>query len=127
MERKRRAKKARAAPARGVDTAKLHIPGHADEAWAFLPDPRAGSSRTEDDMAEDLAEDFLVSATAAEAVGTQPRETALEEVLGGPFVIDETGMGSDGDLVLDRRRPGRPSDRLWRLAMAARERRGGSA
>lgn len=58
-----------------------------DSAHAFLPDPSAGgSARTNDDLAENLAEEFVASATSAEEIRETDRDRIFEEELGGPFV-----------------------------------------
>jgi hypothetical protein len=54
---------------------------------AFLPDPRDGApARTDVDLAESLAEDFLESATSAEEAGEDIRDEFVPEELGGPFI-----------------------------------------
>lgn len=65
--------------------ARIHRPSDAD---AFLRDPpRNGSRRVRDDLAEELAEDFLSSATSAEKVYLQNRDSSVPEDDGGPFVV----------------------------------------
>jgi hypothetical protein len=61
--------------------------GRPDDADAFLPDPaRGGPSRTDDVLAESLAEEFLSSATSAEEVNEDVRDAVLPEEFGGPFI-----------------------------------------
>lgn len=61
-----------------------------DDGKAFLPDPYQPNTRdravTRDSLAENLAEEFLTSATSGEDSMQDNRDaTSLEEV-GGPFV-----------------------------------------
>lgn len=58
-----------------------------DHADAFLPDPDGGPARTSDDLAEELAEEFLKSATSGEYVGEDELDQEVPEESGGPFVI----------------------------------------
>jgi hypothetical protein len=61
--------------------------GRPDDADAFLPDPsRGGRARTDDALAECLAEEFLSSATSAEEVNEEVRDAVLPEEFGGPFI-----------------------------------------
>jgi hypothetical protein len=58
-----------------------------DDANAFLPDPEdGGPSHVDDDLAETLAEEFIVAATSAEEPGEDVRDEVLTEELGGPFL-----------------------------------------
>jgi hypothetical protein len=58
-----------------------------DDGEAFLPDPRdGGPTRTRDDLAEMMAEDFLASASSGEEQGQARRDAVVAEELGGPFV-----------------------------------------
>jgi hypothetical protein len=61
--------------------------GGSDHAHAFFPDPRTGPARVSDDLAEALAEGYLVSATSAEESGEEAHELQVEEETGGPFVL----------------------------------------
>jgi hypothetical protein len=62
-------------------------PSRPDDGEAFLPDPeQGGRARTADDLAEELAEEFVRSATSAEEAGADARDEVLPEELGGPFV-----------------------------------------
>jgi hypothetical protein len=67
----------------------LHPAGRrSDEGTAFLPDPYDGAgapARTGDDLAESLAEEFVVSATTAEEMTEDDRNAISTEELGGPF------------------------------------------
>ena len=58
-----------------------------DHADAFLPDPDGGPARTSDDLAEELAEEFLKSATSGEYVSEDELDQEVPEESGGPFVI----------------------------------------
>jgi hypothetical protein len=57
-----------------------------DDADAFFPDPAGGRARTDDVLAESLAEEFLSSATSAEEVNEEVRDEVLPEEFGGPFI-----------------------------------------
>jgi hypothetical protein len=73
--------------------------GRPDSGDAFLPDPGDGPARVRDDLAEDLAEEFLKSATSAEETFPDTLEAQVPEEEGGPFVItrgkDEFAKGVD--------------------------------
>jgi hypothetical protein len=56
-----------------------------DDADAFLRVRRDGE-RTKDDLAQELGEDFVGSATSGEDQGLALRDTVLDEESGGPFV-----------------------------------------
>ncbi len=58
-----------------------------DHADAFVPDPDGGPARTGDDLAQELAEEFLKSATSGEYVGEDELDQEVPEESGGPFVI----------------------------------------
>jgi hypothetical protein len=71
-----------------------------DTADAFIPDPQeGGQSRTSDDLAENLAEDFVRSATTGEDAEDETAEQVVPEEYGGPFVEttadEEFGMDED--------------------------------
>jgi hypothetical protein len=72
---------------------KLHPDHHgrSDDADAFFPDPGGGPARVPDDLAEDLAEGYLASATSAEEQGEARHEETVEEEIGGPFVPSTAG------------------------------------
>jgi hypothetical protein len=57
-----------------------------DDANAFLPDPEEGPARVDDDLAETLAEEFIVAATSAEEASEEVRDEVVPEELGGPFI-----------------------------------------
>ena len=50
-----------------------------DDANAFLPDPGSGPARTDDDLAEVLAEEFLEAATSAEEKTEDVRDAFVTE------------------------------------------------
>ncbi len=52
-----------------------------------MPDPGEGPARMKDDLAEELAEEFLTSATSAEESLTDALDRELTEEMGGPFVF----------------------------------------
>ena len=58
-----------------------------DAADAFFPDPGEGPALAPDDLAEELAEGFLASATMAQGQGEESHEQFVEEEIGGPFVL----------------------------------------
>ena len=71
-----------------------------DKGDAFLPDPLEGApSRTNDDLAENLAEDFVRSATTGEDADDESADQLVPEEYGGPFVEttadEEFAMGED--------------------------------
>jgi hypothetical protein len=55
---------------------------HDDDGRAFL----GGKSRSKDDLAEELGEEFVQSATSGEADGEESLNRYVEEESGGPFV-----------------------------------------
>jgi hypothetical protein len=57
-----------------------------DDANAFIPDPGSGPAHTDDEFAENMAEQFLESATSGEDQGDAALNAAQEEEDGGPFV-----------------------------------------
>jgi len=63
-----------------------HRRGRTDDADAFIPDPDGGPARIADDLAENLAEEYLESATSGEAVAEEAQDEIVPEELGGPFV-----------------------------------------
>jgi len=84
-----------------------------DHADAFLPDPDGGPARTSDDLAEELAEEFLKSATSGEYVSEDELDQEVPEESGGPFVIhsarSEFGRGVDESNPADAHREAVPS------------------
>ena len=87
-----------------------------DDANAFLPDPYNGTSakaRTKDSLAEELAEDFVMSATGAEEVGAEERDQIVPEETGGPFVVTraktEFAQGTDASNPITAERAAFPT------------------
>ena len=56
-----------------------------DDGNAFMPDPEDGPARIRDDLAEDLAEDYLQAATQGMEV-EEVHDQIVPEEIGGPFV-----------------------------------------
>ncbi|HTB73897.1 MAG TPA: hypothetical protein VK762_11665 [Polyangiaceae bacterium] len=79
-----------------------------DDANAFLPDPGEGPALVDDDLAENLAEEFIVAATSAEESGEDVRDEVVPEELGGPFLevpaSDEFDGKPDASNPLDAER-----------------------
>jgi hypothetical protein len=70
---------------------------HPDDGNAFLPDPRdGGPSRVSDDLAENLAEEFVSSATSAEESVEGVRDEIVPEEQGGPFLEVPASREFDG-------------------------------
>lgn len=71
----------------------------ADTADAFMPDPEDGPAVINDDLAENLAEEFLQAATSGEDVGDEASDGMVAEEIGGPFVettaAEEFAPGTD--------------------------------
>lgn len=69
-----------------------------DDAHAFVPDP-AERGEPNDDLAEELGEDFLTSATSGEEAHMETLDEPVPEEEGGPFLeVDgarEFASGSD--------------------------------
>lgn len=64
--------------------ARLRRDDHAD---AFLPDPDGGRAVTSDALADELAAEFLMSATSGDYVSEDELDREVPEESGGPFVI----------------------------------------
>ena len=56
-----------------------------DDGTAFMPDPEDGPARIPDDLAENLAEDYLQAATQGMEV-EEDHDQIVPEEIGGPFV-----------------------------------------
>ena len=67
-------------------TAPLHVGARMDDGNAFLRDPGSGPAHTRDALAENLAEQFLTSATSAEDATPEAMDREVPEDSGGPFV-----------------------------------------
>ena len=57
-----------------------------DSAAAFLPEPDGGRLTAPDDLAELLAEDFVMGVTSGTDADGDEHEEVVPEELGGPFV-----------------------------------------
>ncbi len=75
-----------------------------DDANAFMPDPEGGPAHIGDDLAENLAEEYVDAVTGGD--GTD--YAAVSEEIGGPFVFtsaaDEFAHDIDGANPLDAER-----------------------
>lgn len=84
-----------------------------DDADAFLPDPDGGPTRARDDLAQELAEEFLLAVTTGEHVTEQALDQEVPEESGGPFVIhsarSEFGRGVDASNPVDASREPLPT------------------
>ena len=71
-----------------------------DDANAFMPDPDGGPARIPDDLAEDLAEAFVDSATRGDDADDAKLDGVVAEEIGGPFLetsaVDEFANDTDG-------------------------------
>ncbi len=70
-----------------------------DDGTAFMPDPEGGPARIADDLAENLAEDYLQAATQGMEV-EEDHDQVVPEEIGGPFVettaAEEFAHDTDG-------------------------------
>jgi hypothetical protein len=76
-----------------------------DDADAFIPDPGEGPARINDDLAENLAEEFVEAATTGEDRDEELLDATFPEEIGGPFV--ETAAGEE---LIDDVDEGNPPD-----------------
>ena len=86
----KRASKATRRNTNGAGARPLMAPPHgphqrSDDGNAFMPDPEGGPARIEDDLAENLAEDYLQAATQGMEV-EEDHDQIVPEEIGGPFV-----------------------------------------
>jgi hypothetical protein len=77
--------RARAAAHNGAMPAAFGHP-RLDGADAFMPDPDGGPAHIEDDLAENLAEEFIQSATRGSDADDDALDGVVPEEIGGPFV-----------------------------------------
>lgn len=78
-----------------------------DDADAFMPDPDGGPARAPDDLAEELAEEFVLAATSGEDAGTAMGDAMTDDEVGGLLVAagdpeefaDDTDDWSSGDAM----------------------------
>jgi hypothetical protein len=83
-----------------------HRTARHDDAAAFVPDPdERGVARSDDDLAEDLAEEFVEAATTGEDRDQEALDASVPEEIGGPFVetsaADELAAGTDESNPID--------------------------
>jgi hypothetical protein len=57
-----------------------------DDADAFVADPKDGPGRVNDDLAEELAEGFVETATSGDPGDDESLDATAPEDIGGPFV-----------------------------------------
>jgi hypothetical protein len=83
-----------------------------DDGNAFIPDPEGGPARTRDDLAETLAESFVLGATQDEDGEDAALDGLVPEEIGGPFVETsasaEFADGTDGSNPADAKREAMP-------------------
>lgn len=77
-----------------------HRQERSDDGNAFVPDPAdGGEARAPDDLAEELAEEFVSAATSGEDADERLLDAEVPEEIGGPFIettaADEFGNGTD--------------------------------
>ena len=91
--------------------AKRHQP-RSDDGNAFIPDPEGGPARTDDDLAENLAEGFLQGATQDEEGDEITLNGLVPEEIGGPFIetsaSTEFADGTDASNPADAKREPMP-------------------
>ena|SRR6185312_3516395 len=79
-----------------------------DDANAFMPDPEGGPARISDDLAEELAEGFIDSATRGDDADEAKLDGMVAEEIGGPFLvtsaIDEFANDTDEANPVDAER-----------------------
>jgi hypothetical protein len=79
-----------------------------DDANAFMPDPEDGPARIGDDLAENLAEEYLQAATIGNEVVEDDLDAVVPEEIGGPFVetsaADEFAHDTDDANPIDAER-----------------------
>jgi hypothetical protein len=85
----------------------------ADDADAFLPDPDGGASYAGDDLAQELAEEFLRAVTSGDEPAEEMMDQETPEECGGPFVIRSGRSifvrGTDASNPIDASREPLPS------------------
>ena len=77
--------------------------GRSDDANAFIPDPDGGRAHTDDDLAENLAEEFVEAATRGNEVAEETLDEVVPEEIGGPFV--ETSAAEEFATDIDESNP----------------------
>ena len=58
-----------------------------DDGNAFMPDPEDGPARIHDDLAENLAEEYVDAATRGDGADDAAIDGVVSEEIGGPFVV----------------------------------------
>ncbi len=83
-----------------------------DDANAFMPDPDGGPARIKDDLAENLAEEYVDAVTRGDGAGDEAIDGVVSEEIGGPFVFtsaaDEFAHDTDAANPLDAEREALP-------------------
>ena len=67
-------------------TARAVARPRSDDANAFMPDPEGGPARISDDLAENLAEEFVDAATRGDGADDAAIDGVVSEEIGGPFL-----------------------------------------
>jgi hypothetical protein len=84
-----------------------------DDANAFLPDPGEGPAHAGDDLAQELAEEFVEGVTTGDHVAEDALNETVAEENGGPFVPSTAGVefaeGTDASNPPGTKREPRPS------------------
>jgi len=84
-----------------------------DDGTAFMPDPGDGPAHVNDDLAQELAEEFLTAATSGEEVAPDALDADVPEDIGGPFQTsragDEFAYDTDASNPEDALRESQPS------------------
>ncbi len=80
------------------ETHAMHATPRSDDGSAFIADPGSGPARTNDDLAESLAEEFVASALSGEEVAFGDRDQTAPEEYGGPYLEERL---PEDMLVLD--------------------------
>ncbi len=86
-----------------------------------MPDPEGAEPHVPDDLAENLAETYLQSATSGEEQAEDLMNDYVPEESGGPFVEEDTA--DELDLELEARDEQSPPDspaRAWNTSSAKR-------
>jgi hypothetical protein len=84
-----------------------------DDGNAFLPDPGDGPAHVDDDLAQELAEEFITAATSGEEVAPDEFDAEVPEDRGGPFQTtrerEEFAYDTDASNPEDATRESTPS------------------
>jgi hypothetical protein len=95
-------------PAANPARARFIRRGRSDDANAFMPDPEDGPARIGDDLAENLAEEYVQAATMGNEVVEDDLDAVVPEEIGGPFVetsaADEFAHDTDDANPIDAER-----------------------